>query len=47
MVTDGESKVQQFHMQQIKNTWIIADTAKIPDWLIALEVELEKAILNH
>lgn len=46
-VADGDSKVHQFHMKQVENAWMIAGTAMIPDWLIALEVELEKAILNH
>lgn len=46
-VTDEGQKMHQFFMRQIEESWILVDTHNLPDWLIALEFEFEKVILNH
>jgi hypothetical protein len=34
-------------MQKPDDMWLIVGTKDLPDWIIALEVELANAILNH
>jgi len=34
-------------MQKPDDMWLIVGAKDLPDWIIALEVELANAILNH
>jgi hypothetical protein len=38
---------RRFRMQQKDGLWVLVGTETLPDWIIALEVELANAILNH
>ena len=45
-VKDATQKAHHFEMERLgQNSWKIIDAPKVPDWIHALESQLEKAIL--
>lgn len=47
MVHDRHGIAYNFSMQQSNDSWQLVDSNKSPQWLINLEADLEKAILEQ
>ena len=46
-VVDDKGRSQFFNMQFKKDEWVIIDAPKVPDWIMGLQNELSKAIIDH
>jgi len=46
-VVDKQLKHIKFYMRQTPNGWQLVNLPPVPQWLIEIEGELNKAILSH
>lgn len=46
-VADKDLKTYTFKVDNIDGSWVIVDKETLPNWIIGLEGEFEKAILDH